>query len=298
MRQASVLLTCDIHTHSYGSAQVHEDLLEVRRVLRELRLPTTFFFPAVSAELLPGDVHALQEEGHEIGCHGLTHVTEENYARLPASEQRILLSQATERWAAVLSKPPISFRAPAFKVSGTTLALLEELGYRADCSINSQRLNLFGSDLYNLQPLWAPRGPYHPSFENPYTRGATRLWEIPVSAWGVPFASNTERVFGLGFMKCFFRRLHSEAQKIDKPIVFVFHAEDLNGTRQRERLSRLSWKHFLPSRTHGFVFRYFLMELDWRRVQQDLVSLFRFMADFGGVRFRTVGEYVSVALGS
>lgn len=288
----SILLTCDIHTHVWGSEAVDADLRRARKTLRDLGLPCTFFFPANSAEMLADHVRGLPGEGHEIGCHGLTHEPDEQYSGLPLARQQKLLTEATERIAAVLGRRPTSFRSPTFKVSGDTVRALEDLGYGADVSINAQRLPVFGSDMYNWRPLFAPRRPYHPSRRDAFTPGDTALWEIPVSAWMLPFVSNTERLLGLGFVRMLFRLLHAESRLTGKPIVFMFHPEELNAERPREARRRLSWTDFVPSPTYGLRFRESLFDRDWRRIERDLVSLVRFMAGFDDVRFLTVRDYV------
>jgi polysaccharide deacetylase len=293
MRPVDVLLTCDIHTHHYSATEVHEDLGRARKTLRQLRRPCTFFFPANSAELLREDVAGLLDEGHEIGCHGLTHQPDEQYNRLPLDTQRALLSEATRRLLAVSGKAPVSFRSPTFKVSGDTMCALEELGYRADVSINAQRLPIFGSDLYNVRPMFSPRRPYHPARRDAFRRGDAKVWEIPVSAFALPFVSNTERLLGLGFVKAFFRGLHAEARATGKPIIFMFHAEELNATRPIEKKPPLGWRHFVPSPTYGLRFRELLFESDWRKVARDIGALLEWMASFPAVRFSTVSEYVS-----
>jgi len=285
-------LTCDIHTHVTGPEPVREDLTEARRLLQGLGVRCTFFFPARSAQQLSDHVEALQADGHEIGCHGLTHVPSENYGILPPATQYEFLQQATDQLTALLGQRPVSFRAPVFKLSRGTIAALEALGYDADLSVTAQRLGVFGSDIYDLRPLFAPRQPYHPALENPFAPGRARIWEIPVSAWGLPFLSNTERLCGLSFMRWFFRALCAEARATGKPIVFMFHAEDLNGARRGEAQPRLSWRDFIPTRTHGFAFRRFLLEHNWQRVQRDAVALFQDMASVEGVQFLTVKEYL------
>lgn len=286
-----VLLTCDIHTHTYGPDLVYTDLVRARATLRRLRLPCTFFFPANSAEMLWDHVRDLTLEGHEIACHGLTHVPTEQYDRLPLPVQRDLLTQATRRLTEVSGKQPTSFRSPTFKVSGSTLRVLDELGYRADTSINAQRLPIFGSDLYNWRPLFAPRRPYHPSWRNPFRKGKSRLWEIPVSAWILPFVSNTERLLGLGFLRLLFRLLYTESRITGKPVVFMFHAEELNPDRPRQPRPPLCWTDFLPSRTYGLRFREHLFEGDWSQIERDIVALLEWMATFDDVRFLTVTDY-------
>lgn len=292
MSPIPILLTCDIHTHTYGVDQVRQDLEQVRSILLQLDLPCTFFFPSRSAIPLKDQVQALRADGHEIGCHGLTHDPSEQFSQLPGDQQREFLTQATDELTQTLGERPTSFRAPAFKLSGYTVRVLDELGFQADLSVNSQRLGIFGSDLYNLGPLRAPRRPYHPSWDDPYAKGEARLLEIPVSAWILPFVSNSERLLGIRFMRSFFHLLYKEASTTGKPIVFVFHPEDMNPHRGVERKAKFSWRHLLPSMTHGFEFRYLLFEHDWRQVQRDQVALVRYMSSFQRVRFLTVREYL------
>ena len=294
MTTVPVLLTCDIHTHMTGSAPVREDLIETRRILLGLGVRCTFFFPAQSAEELPDQVAALRREGHEIGCHGLTHVATENYRLLPLEAQRGFLTEATARLARVLGERPVSFRAPVFKLSAETIGVLEELGYRADVSVTAQQLGLFGSDLYDVKPLFAPRRPYHPDRRDLFRPGDRSLWEIPVSAWGLPFLSDTERLCGLPAMRAFFRLLRLESRLTGKPVVFMFHPSDLNAAQGIESRRPLGWRDFLPSRTYGFRFRYALLEPDARRVQQDLTALIRDMAAQPDVRMVTVRDYVAM----
>lgn len=291
MMKVPILLTCDIHTHECPAEQVRQDMAQARPVLRELGLPCTFFFPSKSAQLLREEVDALVAEGHEIGCHGFTHDYSEQYSVLPLAEQRWLLGQATADLTSILGKPPTSFRAPVFKVSGHTMRVLDELGYWIDTSVPSQRLSVFGSDLYNLGPLVAPRRPYHPSWESAYRRGSARVWEAPVSAWMLPFLSNAERLIGLPLMKAFFHGLCAESRVTGKPIVFMFHVEDFNAARGVAERPSLSWRDFLPSRTRGFWFRLQLMERDWSRVRRDLIALLQCMAGTGSVEFLTASAY-------
>lgn len=292
MTPVHVLLTCDIHTHIQSAEQVDRDLRHAREALRAGKWPCTFLFPAVSAELLSHHLDGLRAEGHEIGCHGLTHHFSENFGVLPLAEQQSVLTRATERLTKLLGESPMTFRAPVFKVSGQTMRALEDLGYLADVSINAGRLGVFGSDIYSIGPLLAPRRPYHPSQENPFRRGRLKLWEIPVSAIGLPFLSNTERFAGLALVKRLFDVLYWEARVAGKPIVFVFHAEDLNVEGGVEPIDKFKWRYFLPTRTHGFQFRFFLLERNWAHVHRDIVALLSYIQGCAGVQFMTVRDYV------
>jgi len=290
-----ILLTCDIHTHVQEVEEVREDLISTRAVFSQYKWPCTFLFPSKSAESLCDQVGLLRDEGHEIGCHGLTHEPSENLALLPLEEQQAILSQATQRLGEILGERPQTFRAPVFKVSGHTVQVLDTLGYQADLSVVAGRLGIFGSEIYNLRPLLGTRTPYHPSIANPYRKGPANLWEIPVSALVLPFLSNTERLLGLSFMKHLFRVLYLEAKITGKPIVFVLHAEDLNPDRGVQQFSsRLSWRHFVPTHRDGFQFRFYLFERNWKYVHRDIVALLRYMQSFPGIHFMRVKDYVQV----
>ncbi|HYE90445.1 MAG TPA: polysaccharide deacetylase family protein [Terriglobales bacterium] len=291
MSAVPVLLTCDIHTHGYAPELVDDDLTAARTALRAAGLRATFLFPARAAAALAAQLAPLRAEGHEIGCHGLTHAADENFRTLPAARQRAILAEATAQIEALAGVRPVSFRAPAYRLGPATIAALEALDYRADLSVTSQRLGVFGGDPYHLGPLFARRRPYHPSPDAPYRAGATRLWELPVSACVLPFVSNTGRVFGERFMRVFFRALHAEARATGKPIVFVFHVEDLSPDRPADRRPRLSWRHFVPSPAYGLQVREFLVEHDWARVAAQTRALLATMARAPGVEVLTASEY-------
>lgn len=48
----------------------------------ELDIHSTFFVTASLAEEIEDDLKELKKKGHQIGCHGLTHGDDDNYAKL------------------------------------------------------------------------------------------------------------------------------------------------------------------------------------------------------------------------
>ncbi len=287
-----VLITYDIHTHStYSAAEVERYLQHVLDLHEGMGLKASFLFPAEAARLMKGAVRRLVEAGHEVGCHGLTH-RNEAYNSMSPNEQVERLTRATREIEGVVQRPVTFFRAPVFKISGTTLGILEELGYEADLSVNSQRLGVFSSHVGNLSWMAAPRCPYHPDFQYPWQKGATKLWEIPLSCVLLPFMINTGQVFGLKFMKWFFQILHVEAQHLRKPVVYMLHPEDQCAWRRAPERPKFRWRDLLPTKEHGFGFRYLLYETDPAKVSQLAGSLLEYMRGYPSVRFLTVGEYV------
>ena len=255
----------------------------------------TFLFPAEAARQLQPVVRTLLTAGHEVGNHGLTHQGGEVYDLLTPEVQERFLRQATDELETIAQRRMRCFRGPAFRISGATIGALETLGYDAELSMNSQRLGLLSSDPWNVSWMLAPRGPYHPDVRRAWRRGPTRLWELPLSCLMVPFMSNTMRIFGLPFMKGFFRLLYAEARATQRPIIFMTHPEELCEARSAEPKYLFRWRDLLPS-TYGFQFRRALIETDPVKVAGLNRSLLNYMRSFDGVEFVTVGEYVDLSL--
>ena len=83
---SSAVLTIDVHDRPNLAAEL-DHLIEE---LDGLGLKATVFVPAILVrdEGVRAALLRLVVEGHEIGCHGLTHDAEDSYAHLPEAEQR------------------------------------------------------------------------------------------------------------------------------------------------------------------------------------------------------------------
>ena len=292
MRMVPILVTYDIHTHAAHSApDVGRYLQHVLELHSRMGVKASFFFPAEAARAMKQTVVSLVREGHAVGCHGLTH-RNESYKAMPPVEQKEKLSRATREIEDIIQQRVTFFRAPVFKISGTTIRVLEELGYEADLSMNSQRLGVLSSDVWNVSWMAAPRGPYHPDLRSPWRRGGARLWEIPLSCLLFPFMVNTGQVLGLGLMKAFFRALYFEARRTHRPIVYMAHPEDLYPWRETPERPVFRWTDLLPSRSHGFRVRHALYETDAVKVAHLSETLLEYIRSFPDVRFPAVPEYV------
>ena len=187
----AALITIDVHPQPAIERCIDAALEELAR----LGVVATFFVTGAVGQAFAGAVRRTVSAGHQVGCHGLLHnsrewngLDAEYYDELPEAEQRRRLGVATAVLEHVTGRKVTAFRAPVFRVSGTTLRLLDELGYTADVSINAQRLDVLSADPFSVRQLLAPRRPYHPSASNAFRRGTLRIWEIPLSAAGVPLA--------------------------------------------------------------------------------------------------------------
>jgi peptidoglycan/xylan/chitin deacetylase (PgdA/CDA1 family) len=253
----------------------------------------TFFFTAQSAELYGEDFEALRAQGHEIGCHGLTHGTEEDYDRMPEDMQRRYIAEATERLQELSGERVRAFRGPRVKTSATTLKLLAEQGYTADSSVCSQRMDLISSNLINIGWVLSPRRPYRPNHNSAFKTGEVPIWEIPVSAMGLPFISSALKALGLWPMKTFFKLLYAEARRTGKPIVYLAHPVEFLGRKHKSWKSQVKRKYLTLSyiRAHGLRLRNQLYRLDGKTLHNASQELLAYMACFPDISFMTVSEY-------
>jgi peptidoglycan/xylan/chitin deacetylase (PgdA/CDA1 family) len=96
----------------------------------ELAVPVTYFTTGEVAARYPHAVHALLRDGHELGCHGVTHTAFDS------------LDEAAARWEIDESvrllrtfAPVTSFRAPYLRFPERYLRLLEDAGFALDSSL-------------------------------------------------------------------------------------------------------------------------------------------------------------------
>lgn len=98
-------------------------------MLREERVPTTFFSTGVVAERYPDAIEAIVRDGHELGCHGHTHTKFVDLAPDAARDE-------IETSAAILRRhaPVTSFRAPNLVFPSPYLRYLADAGFTLDSS--------------------------------------------------------------------------------------------------------------------------------------------------------------------
>lgn len=114
----------------YGSRTA---LPRVVRLLDRERIPATFFFPAWSLKLAPGQADVIKASGrHEFAVHGWIH--EMNTALDSATEHR-LLQKATETITELTGTRPVGYRAPSWNFSPNTLRIVREMGFLYESSL-------------------------------------------------------------------------------------------------------------------------------------------------------------------
>ncbi|MDD4182634.1 MAG: polysaccharide deacetylase family protein [Candidatus Omnitrophica bacterium] len=286
-----ILITWDIDPTPETTIENKKQALElITLLLKDLQMNCTFLFHANIANRLENEILLLIKSGHEIGCHGLTHGSEEEYDKMPEDLQRTYLNKATDILKNITNRPIKTFRGPRVKTSHITDKILEELGYTADCSVGSQRIDFVSSNLINVGWIFAPRLPYHPSKDNVFKRGEQKIWVIPVSAIALPFISSTLYAFKLKFMKYFFDILYKESLRTGKPIVYLAHPSEF--APQTIKIEKKGFS-FGRIKTHGFSFRSRFYEKDVQKKFKMNKDLFIYMKTHPNIQFMSVSDYVS-----
>jgi peptidoglycan/xylan/chitin deacetylase (PgdA/CDA1 family) len=102
-------------------------------LLDKYNIPATFFVPAVTALLHPGEIEAIVAKGrHEIGIHGWIH---ERNSLLSEKEERELMTRSYETLKEITGKAPTGIRTPSWDFSQSTLKIIRELGLLYDSSL-------------------------------------------------------------------------------------------------------------------------------------------------------------------
>ena len=106
-----------------------------RRILALLAgrgIPATFFMPAVSALLHPGELRRYLAEGHEVGMHGWIH---ERTTTLAPADERELALRSADVLENTTGARPVGIRTPSWDFTPATLGIIRELGLSYDSSL-------------------------------------------------------------------------------------------------------------------------------------------------------------------
>lgn len=212
--------------HDYIAQRIaNEGLPKLLDLFDKYNIKATFYVTAKYAKLQPKSLIELVEKGHEIGCHGFDH--SEFYDTMNYNGQVDVLRKSKEIIEEIIGKRIISFRAPALRINRYTVKALETVGFKTDSSVASQRFDgpFTSGALKKLAWLTASRKPYKMSYNNPYKKGSSSIFEIPVTAFGWPFIGTHMRISPK--ITSLFQSLFTLESKItEKPLVFLIHPNE------------------------------------------------------------------------
>jgi peptidoglycan-N-acetylglucosamine deacetylase len=146
----------------------HVGIQRTLDLLREYGIRGTFFTPGVTAEVFPGIVETLVEDGHELAHHGWAH---EHPARLSGEAEKDALERGLAALERIGGVRPVGYRAPGVAPSVNTIELLLNHGFEYDSSLS-------GND---YEPYWGRVGDRWSVTERYEFGRPVRLVELPFS---------------------------------------------------------------------------------------------------------------------
>lgn len=232
-----VFLTNDIETTSIINGGLRDDtgikvwkegIPRLLGLYDKYDVKATFFYIANFAKKCPDIVKMVQEKGHEVALHGLTHDYRFAFDTMPYEEQLSHLTEGKKILEDIAGEEVVSFRAPALRVNRDTPVALAEAGFKFDSSIAPQRVDMFmtlGSK-NKMQWFGAPRAPYETAVDNLARRGKSGIVEVPVSSALVPYIGTVMRI-SPGMTAAVRRWLYWETRGTDKVVNFLIHPNEL-----------------------------------------------------------------------
>jgi succinoglycan biosynthesis protein ExoA len=195
----------------------------------------TFFVLGWVAVRHPGLVRAIQNAGHEIGCHSYWHRL--IYQQTPA-EFREDLCLARDAIQDVTGTPVTAYRAPSFSITRQSLWALDiliEEGFQIDSSIYPTHHDRYGIAGAPAEPHWI-------------NRPAGQLWEFPMPIYrclGYPLP-----VGGGGYFRLYPYALTRHGLRTvnaaGRPFVFYLHPWEVDPEQPRLPASRLrKFRHYV-----------------------------------------------------
>lgn len=230
-------LTNDVETTSIVNGGLREDtgikvwkegLPMLLDLYDKYEVKATFFYIAEFAKKHPEIVRIVQDRGHEIACHGLTHEHDKAFDTLSLDKQISHLSEAKAILEDISGVEVASFRAPALRVNSDTPKALMQTGFKFDSSVAPQRMDMFMSlgSKNKLQWLGAPRTPYEAASDNLARKGNSGIREVPVSSRGLPYIGTFMRLSPT-LTSAVRRRLYLETKDTEKAINFLIHPNEV-----------------------------------------------------------------------
>lgn len=207
----------------------------------QAKIPATFF--VIGSDLGSKGLAQALKTAHSAGVELANHSFSHDYAlsRRSAADIEADLRQCEDAMLSQLGVKPVGFRAPGYTMSAAMLEAVQARGYVYDSSAFPAApyyaakatvmavLQVAGRPsravLDSPKVLLAPRVPYRPSSKNPYSRGSSRVVELPmsVSPWArVPFIGTFATTLPWAVVEATFRRLRH-----DELFNFELHAVDV-----------------------------------------------------------------------
>jgi len=255
MKGRYCILTNDVETtsianhclsHEAGDLVLSQGMPRLLDLYKKYNVKSTFFFNGDIIQQHPHVVEMILEDGHEVASHGWVHDADKAFDVLSYSEQVRHLKLSKSMLEELSKKEVISFRAPALRINEDTAKALDETGFKIDSSVSSQRMDMFLSfgGLKKLNWFFAPRNPYFTVSDKLWKKGEGKVYEIPVSAMGLPYIGTTLRIIPV-LTRITRYVLHLESILTGKPIVFLTHPNEFIDEEIKDKKTKRRSSNFI-----------------------------------------------------
>lgn len=197
-------------------------------IYEKYSVKSTFFITGYIAQKFPEIVRLINNNGHEVACHGYSHKSDEAFDVLNYEQQVSHLRKAKDILEDLSGAEVISFRAPALRVNQETPRALIETGFKIDSSIAPQRGDMFLSfgSIKKLKWVFAPRNSYFTKDDDLSRRGNSSLLEIPIPSYIIPYIGTFMRISPL-LTKMIRAISYSETKMTNVKPMFLVHPNEL-----------------------------------------------------------------------
>jgi len=228
-------------TGGYTYAEFHMGLEKFARFLEPYGVKATLFMVGNDFRYPRNhsSIKAMQDAGHEIANHSLTHA--QGFRLLSPDEKEAEIAGMEELCLEVTGRRPIGFRSPGWNIGDDAIPILMRRGYLYDSSVHPTSLmpllkfmhwytmrSRSGGDrttMGQLNYMFAPTRPYRTRYNSFACHGRDGLIEFPLTVTPIlrlPFFATFFVSTGLRMFKASFRAI----QALKRPLQFQFHLSD------------------------------------------------------------------------
>ena len=244
-------------------SRVEKNTYRILEILSYYNIKATFFILGWIAERYPLLVRTISSHGHEIACHGYSHI--KAYLQEPDEFRDDVFSAKSiiEDIAGVRMR---GYRAASYSIGSRNLwalEILDDLGFDYSSSIYPIKHDIYGMPN-------APRFAFKPENTN-------QLIEIPVSTisiFGKRFpcgGGGFFRLYPYEFSKWAINKVNNEE---GQPCIFYFHPWEIDPDQPRQLGldSRTRFRHYLNLSSMEDKLNKLMRDFDWDSIEKVFLS--------------------------